>query len=96
MDSSEKLSYTIGFLDCWQMFKSQQKDPNTETKKAYILENLIPQIAGSWTDVQIIELISEIRDENIIKSIHNIIQLKANRDQMLKELEKKKLDFSKL
>jgi hypothetical protein len=96
MDSSEKLSYAVGFLDCWQMFKAEQKDPNTVVKKAYILENIIPQIAASWTDAQIIELINEIRDENIIKKIHGVIAMKATRDQMLKEVEKHKIDWSNL
>jgi len=96
MDSSEKLTYTIGFLDCWQMFKAAQKDPNAALKKAYILENLIPQIAPSWTDSQIIELINEVRDASIIKLIENIIQQKANREAMLKAIEATKMDFSKL
>lgn len=96
MDSSEKLSYAIGFLDCWQMFKAQQKDPNVSVKKAFIFENLIPQLAPSWSDAQVTELINESRDENIIKKIHEVIQLKANREKMLKELEKNKIDWSKL
>lgn len=96
MDSSEKLSYSLGFLDCWQMFKAAQKDPNTALKKAYVLENLLPQIAPSWTDAQVIELINEVRDENIVKLIENIIQQKANRDAMMKLLEKNKKDLSQL
>ncbi len=96
MDSSEKLTYTIGFLDCWQMFKAAQKDPNAALKKAYILENLIPKIAPSWTDSQIIELINEVRDASIIKLIENIIQQKANREAMMKAIEATKMDFSKL
>ena len=96
LDSSEKLTYTIGFLDCWQMFKAAQKDPNAALKKAYILENLIPQIAPSWTDSQIIELIEEVREASIIKLIENIIQQKANREAMIKQIEKNNLDLSKL
>ena len=78
------------------MFKSQQKDPNATVKKAFIFENLIPLLAPSWTDSQITELINESRDENIIKKIHGVIQLKANREKMLKEVEKHKIDWSKL
>lgn len=96
MDSTEKLSYLIGFLDCWQMFKTEQKDPNAAVKKAYIFENLLPVLAPSWTDSQVTELINESRDANIIKLIHQIIQVKANRDQMLKQLDKKKIDWSNL
>jgi len=96
MDSSEKLSYAMGFLDCWQMFKKQQNDPDTVLKKTYIFENLLPLLAPSWTDSQVNELIIESREENIIKKIHQVIQSKFDRDHMLKEIDKHKIDWSNL
>ena len=96
MDSSEKISYTIGFLDCWMLFKKAQNDPQTHLKAAYVFERLMPKLAPSWTDEQFKEMILEARDEDIMKKIHDIIQEKANRETMMKELEKNKIDWSKL
>lgn len=96
MDSSEKLSYTIGFLDCWMLFKKSQNDPQVHLKAAYMFEKLIPTLAPSWTDSQIVELILEARSEDIMKKIHLVIQEKAARETMLKQLEKRKIDWSKI
>lgn len=96
MDSSEKISYSVGFLDCWMLFKKSQNDPQTHLKAAYIFEKLMPVMAPSFSDEQFKEMILEIREADIMKLIHNVIQEKASRDQMLKELEKKKIDWSKL
>jgi len=96
MDSSEKLSYALGFLDCWQLFKKGQQDPQTHLKAAYVFEKLMPLLTPSWTDSQVIELIAESKQVNIIKLVENIFQEKASREQMLKMLESKKIDWSKL
>jgi len=96
MDSAEKLAYSIGFLDSWMLFKKAQNDPQTHLKAAYVFERLFPQLAPSWTDTQIIELIQEAREENIMKKIEDIFQQKASHDQMLKEIEKHKIDWSQL
>lgn len=96
MDSTEKLSYALGFLDCWQLFKKGQQDPQTHLKAAYVFEKLMPIIAPSYSDSQVIELVTESKEVNIIKLIENIFQEKASREQMLKTLESKKIDWSKL
>lgn len=96
MDSAEKLTYAVGFLDAWQLFKKAQKDPQTQLKAAYVFERLFPQLAPSWDDKQIIELIQEAREENIMKKIEDIFQQKASHDEMLKQIEKHKIDWSKL
>ena len=97
MESNEKLIYVIGFLDCWQMFKTVQRDPNVKLKKAYIFERLIELLTPSWTESQVVELIDKCREMNLIHEISEIMMAKKQRDHMLKVLQKKpKLDLSKL
>jgi len=96
MDSDEKLCYAVGFMDCWQMFKMAQKDPNTVLKKAYVIENLLPLIAPTKSDAEVMELIQETQEANIGKLIGNVILAKTQRDAMLKELEKSKIDWNQL
>jgi len=97
MEPQEKLLYVIGFLDCWQMFKMVQRDPNTKLKKAYIFERLMELLTPTWSESQVIELIDKCREMNLIHEISEIMMAKKQRDHMLKVLQKKpKLDLSKL
>lgn len=91
MDSAEKLSYSLGFVDCWMLFKKAQNDPQANLKAAYIFEKLIPILGPSWKDPQVMELIDEAREENIMKKIEIIIRTKKSQDEMIKELNKSKI-----
>ncbi len=96
MDSDEKLCYALGFMDCWQMFKMSQKDPNTVLKKAYVIENLLPAIAPTKSDTEVMEIIQETQEANIGKLIGNVIQAKTQREAMMKEIEKSKINWNEL
>ena len=97
MEPQDKLLYVIGFLDCWQMFKTVQRDPNTKLKKAYIFERLMALLTPTWSDSQAMELIDKCREMNLIHEISEIMQAKKQRDHMLKVLQKKpSLDLTKL
>lgn len=96
LSNVDKVTYVIGFLDCWQMFKTVQRDPNTKLKKAYIFERLVEKFAPTWTESEVVELIDKCREMNLIHEISEIMQAKKQRDHMLKILGKKNLDLSKL
>jgi len=97
MEPKDKIQYIIGFLDCWQMFKTVQKDPNTKLKKGYIFERLLEKITPSISESQVVELIDKCREMNLIHEISEVMMAKKQRDHMLKILQKKPgLDLSKL
>jgi len=96
MDTESKLFFIVGFLDCWQMFKQVQKDPNTALKKAYIFQKLIEEFAPSWTESQIVELIDKCREVNIIHKISDLMTAKKQVDEMYKEIKDKKWKTNKL
>jgi len=97
MEPKDKITYVIGFLDCWQMFKTVQRDPNVKLKKGYIFERLSEKLTPTMTETELVELIDQCREMNLIHEISEIMMAKKQRDHMIKILGKKpRLDLSKL